>query len=219
VNNRILAVACIALAVVVVALGWRLWSQSDDLRIDRPEWMPKPSAPSAEPAAISTVRDTPADLPAPTLAQEMVPPAELAAALTETKQKVTFSAEALIDAGIAKDVAESMRTALERYQSSLDFAIREDRVNRGRRIKEFFFAMWPELPELILQKKVTPQIFPIPREHNTARDMVLSIYDETNRKLEFVMNSENWQLVLAFKNDANNPFPELFEAIQKESVR
>jgi hypothetical protein len=200
-----------AAAGVLLAKVWLV--PADALVIERPTWMPvvKVQQESAEPPVLVREAVAVAEDPQPeeNVAAAMLPATDLAAALTDSQQKITFAAEALIEAGIAEEIARDLVVAAERYRRGRDYLMAK---GRPCAIEDYFFALWPDLGRLIKEGTIKPKLVPIPPESRVPRLMIYSTFNVTTHELSYVLGTSNWQMQFEF-TEASNPLPELFPAI------
>ena len=212
--HSVAALAALALGSISLMI---LFSRDDDLRIERPEWLaahrsaatnaqdPAPQDPALASAARTDASES--------AAKEMAEACHLASSLTETKQTVTFSARTLIDAGIAEDIANGMVSVVEGAESAYRHMVAQDIHNEMRYECELLLAIWPDLGNMIRggQVKLDIAAFP-PDKSSQSRVPLVTGYDPTSTRVDYLFNLERWSVQFFFTRDSN-PNPELFAKI------
>jgi hypothetical protein len=207
--HSVAALAALALGTISLII---LFTRDDDLRIERPEWLAahrSPATNAQDPALLSTARTDASD----SAAKEMAEAGQLASSLTETKQTVTFSARTLIDAGIAEDIANGMVSVVEGAESAYRHMVAQDIHNEMRYECELLLAIWPDLGNMIRggQVKLDIAAFP-PDKSSQSRVPLVTGYDPTSTRVDYLFNLERWSVQFFFTRDSN-PNPELFAKI------
>lgn len=151
----------LAALVVGTAIGLVLARPGGgELRVEKPEWMQRPESesPALPEAARVEAPLVPLRPAEPTGLGEMAAEGKLAKAMTDAKVPMRFTATALIDAGIAKDVVDSMVEILDRHYADYRRFKDAGQDNASMRATEVLLGVWPDLGKLIASGVLKPQI-------------------------------------------------------------
>jgi hypothetical protein len=183
--------------------------------MERPEWMSAPPRLATDRVATdsvvaSTVERAEVHVSA---AKDMADAGHLASALQETKQTVAFQARALVDAGIAENIAEGMARVVEDMEPAYAYLVAQEKQTVQRFGCEFLLAIWPNFAEMIRRGDAKLKIDAFPPENWAKPKVGLAIAFETASKtLSYSMNMERWTVSFQF-TDAANPEPLLFTKV------
>lgn len=214
--TTVIIAGCILVALAIALSG------GDYLQVEKPSWMAKPPS--------SSIME-PKDSPSPTLAsgpvdgsdrslmpsdllsgiKEMLPPESLASALRQADSKITFAADALLDGGLARDVAEGVTRVAEKIWRShqIDTSLMAagkipprqlEATERNMSGDAYFLALWPDLGELIRARKLTLKIIAIPPESRVPRNVLVKDYSVDREEFGFHVNTDKWQVIFGSFN-------------------
>ena len=207
--HSVVALAALALGSISLII---LFSRDDDLRIERPERVPAPrSVPtnSRDPVQSSVTRT---EAPGSAI-KEMGDAGQLASSPTETKQAVTFSARALVDAGIAEDIANGMVSIVKDIEPSYRYMVAQDMHHEQRYECELLLMIWPDLGDMVRRGEVTFDIVAFPPDRvSQPRVPLVTDYDPANGHVDYLFNLKRWSVQFFFTKDSN-PNPQLFAKI------
>lgn len=191
------------------------WMRSDDLRIQPPAWTNQPAplgsrdSRGASPARVEAPQDN-GTLAVASAAREIAEHTKLATALTDTKQTVSFAAHALVDAGIAKEIADGMAGIMEETARSYATLVALDDRSQYRYAHEFIIAIWPDLGNLIREGKLKLDIVAFP-EKNWSQPKVplVANFEADTEQLTYTMSMERWSVSFSF-TEKTYPNSEIF---------
>jgi hypothetical protein len=212
-NSIVLAAALLgSVGACIIAL-----SRGGDLRLERPEWMSGPSN-AASDGAVVAVAEGDRSAVATTAVKEMAVDGRLADALQESNQVVVFRARALVDAGIAQDVAEGMVKVVEQMEPAYAYMVSQEMHNVHRYGCEFLLAIWPTMGDLIRRGDLKLNIEAFPPENWSKPKVGLAIAFEVEQGiLSYSMNMDRWSVSFDFR-DSVNPEPDIYKKIVSAAV-
>jgi hypothetical protein len=205
-------VGLLALAVV----GWtltRLLDTNTTLQVVKPDWM-EPGATQIQARTTAPERsqvhpDADAEEQAPIALQ--TPPEALSAALLESKARVRFEVTAplaeRLTLEVANQVVEAVTAQWPIYQSMLrgPEAERSDDVARNN----LFFAIWPDLPQLITEKRARLEVTRKPSSPPRSSAMTFTT-SRPDRTIEINLLTQDWVVGIdfdakSFRDSAHEP--------------
>lgn len=178
--------------------------RSNDLRLERPEWMvaPPPAAAHAPDAPVNPVVGRTAI--AASAVKEMADAGHLASAMQESKQTVAFRARALVDAGIAEAIADGMVQVVEDAEPAYAYMVAQDAQTVQRFGCEFLLAIWPVFAEMIRRGDIKLDIVALPSENWSQPKAGLAIaFEVEEKRLSYSLNLQRWTVSFAFLEGSN----------------
>lgn len=209
-RNGTLAMLAVALGIVALTIAVSRGT-GDEPTIALGE-TPAPVAAALEPAIVVVEREL-----APPTEREVEPPAITPAQppapagdSQDSEQASARAVKALVDAGIAEEVANGMVAIVEQLRSMHPSSPYSKEHSSGWYASELLLAIWPDLPDMIRRGDVKPEIvaFP-PHNWNQPKAPVVTNLHLPDGELSYALSMERWSVRFSFAAKAN-PKPELF---------
>jgi hypothetical protein len=199
----VLIVALIGGATALVVTCHR----GDDWGIDAPD--PVRASPPREPVA-ATVGSIEREVVPVSAVEEVADAGQEVLPARKPQPVATCSLQALVDAGIAEEIAKGMIEAVENMRPTYDSLVERDDRSANRYVQEFLFAIWPDFGGLIQRGEVAVHCVAFPPHNWPSPKVPVAVglgVDEG--ELSYSVNMEKWSVQFAFTEKAN-PKPELF---------